>query len=241
MIGPREFVERAKRTESPVLRPAFLRGMGAIQWARRGHAVRRGVIERYLAGSAEPKLQIGAGPLGIDGWLNSDLIAGDVYLDLERPLPLPDRVFAYAFGEHVIEHIAEHRIAGLLSELHRILMPGGVLRLVTPDLRKLIALYEDRSDEISRADYGAWLGGLTGKTYDQPAQLLNDNLRLWGHRHIYDEDDLRARLLAAGFASVERVEPLVSVHGPLNDLERHGGEAWVNRAEALCVEATRGT
>ena len=239
MIGPREFVERAKRTESPVLRPAFLRGMGAGQWARRGHTVRRGVVERYLAGTAEPKLQIGAGPLGLDGWLNSDLIAGDVYLDLERPLPLPERTFAYAFGEHVIEHIAEPKVAGLLAELHRILAPGGVLRLVTPDLRKLIELYEDRSSEISRADYSAWLGGLTGKRYDQPAQLLNDNLRLWGHRHIYDEDDLRARLLAAGFASVERVEPLASAHPPLTDLERHGGAAWVNRAEALCVEATR--
>jgi predicted SAM-dependent methyltransferase len=222
-----------------VLRPAFLRGMGALQWARRGHVVRRGAIERYLTDAREPKLQIGAGPLGIDGWLNSDLIAGDVYLDLERPLPLPDRSFAYAFGEHVIEHIAEHRVDGLLSELHRILRPGGVLRLVTPDLRKLIELYEDRSDQISRADYGAWLGGLTGKRYDQPAQLLNDNLRLWGHRHIYDEQELAARLRAAGFAAVERVEPLVSAHGPLNDLERHGGEAWVNRAEALCVEATR--
>jgi predicted SAM-dependent methyltransferase len=239
VIAPREFVERAKRTESPVLRPAFLRGMGAVQWARRGHAVRRAVIERYLAGSEEPKLQIGAGPLGIDGWLNSDLIAGDVYLDLERPLPLPDRSFAYAFGEHVIEHIAEHRVARLLAELHRVLRPGGVLRLVTPDLRKLIALYEDRSDVVSRAEYGAWLSGVTGKRYDQPAQMLNDNLRLWGHRYIYDFDDLRARLLTAGFASVQRVEPLASAHGPLNGLERHGGAAWVNRAEGLCVEATR--
>jgi predicted SAM-dependent methyltransferase len=221
-----------------VLRLLFLRGVGAGQMLVRGHRVRRRSVEHYLATEPEPKLQIGAGPLALPGWLNSDLISGDVYLDLERRLPLPDGAFTYVFGEHVIEHIAEPRVDLLLSELRRVLRPGGVLRLTTPDLGRVIALYEDRNPVISREEYARWLSTRTGKTYDQPAQLLNDQMRLWGHRHLFDEPELTARLRAAGFSAVERVEPLESTHASLRGLERHGGEVWVNQAEAMCLEAT---
>jgi 2-polyprenyl-3-methyl-5-hydroxy-6-metoxy-1,4-benzoquinol methylase len=63
--------------------------------------------------------------------LNSDLISGEIYLDLTRPLPLPDECFTYVFGEHVIEHIPEGVAVALLGELHRVLRPGGVLAAST--------------------------------------------------------------------------------------------------------------
>ena len=240
LAAPRRLVTKAKRTEDPVLRLLLLRAAGAAHYARRGHRIRRATVERYLAESEEPKLHFGAGPISLDGWLNCDLITGDVHVDLERPLPLPSGAFACAFGEHVIEHLDERAIPGLLRELHRVLRPGGVLRLTTPDLRKLIALYEDRNPEIGLERYSAWLSAQTGKDSTQPAQVFNDYMRLWGHRHVFDEPELKARLRAAGFESVERREPLASPHPALRGLERHGGEEWVNRAEAMTLEATRG-
>ena len=239
MEAPRRVIARAKRTEDPATRLFLLRATGTAHALRRGHRVRRAAVEEYLARAEEPKLHFGAGPVALDGWLNSDLISGDIHLDLERPLPLPSGVFAYAFGEHVIEHISERAVDGLLRELHRVLRPGGVLRLTTPDLRKIIALYEDRNPEISFERYSAWLAPQIGKDTRQPAQVFNDYMRLWGHRHIFDEPELTARLAAAGFAQVERREPLESPHPPLRGLERHGGEPWVNRAEAMTLEATR--
>lgn len=229
---------RLKRTEDPVLRQALLRGRGLVHYAARGHAVRRRAVDGYLAASDEPKLHIGAGPYRLDGWLDTDLIAGDAYLDLTRPLPFADGTFAFAFGEHVIEHLSEAAGTALVGELRRVLRPGGVVRLTTPDLRKLLAIYEDRNPVISRADYARFLDEQTGKRHVRPCQVLNDYLRLWGHQWIYDEEDLAARLLDAGFARVERVEPGASEHPPLRDLERHGGAAWVNQAEAMCLEAT---
>jgi predicted SAM-dependent methyltransferase len=175
----------------------------------------------------------------LDGWLNSDLISGDLYLDLERPLPLPDASFAYVFGEHVIEHLPDRAGERLLAEIHRVLRPGGVLRLTTPDLRKIIALYEDRNPVIGRDEYAEFLTRETGRPHDRACQLFNDYMRLWGHRWIYDEEDLSARLLGAGFARVERHETGESPHGPLRGLERHGGADWVNKAEAMCLEAVR--
>ena len=233
-------VTRLKRTESPTLRYALLRARGAAHYAARGHAVRRATVRRYLATTDEPKLQIGTGPLSLPGWLNSDLIMADIYLDVSRPLPLPDATFAYAFGEHLIEHIPEQTGLELLRELHRVLRPGGVLRLTTPDLRKIIAIYEDRNPVVTQADYARFLDSETGKRHERGCQILNDYLRLWGHRYVYDEEDLTAKLHEAGFAEVARHETGESPHEALRGLERHGGADWVNRAEAMCLEATKG-
>lgn len=233
-------ITRLKRTESPILRDLLLRARGSAHWAAKGHLVRKRIVREYLASTDEPRLQIGTGPLSLPGWLNSDLISADVYLDVTRPLPLPDASFAYAFGEHLIEHVPEATGARLLRELHRVLRPGGVLRLTTPDLRKLVALYEDRNPVISREDYARFLDSETGKVHERGAQIFNDYLRLWGHRYVYDEEDLTAKLLAAGFVEVVREETGESRHEALRGLERHGGADWVNRAEAMCLEATRG-
>lgn len=233
-------IERLKRTEDPLGRTVLLRLRGVAHLAGRGHVRRRRTVRRYLVDEPLPRLQIGSGELGHQGWLNSDLIAGDIHIDLGRRLPLPDRAFAFVFGEHVIEHLSESAGVTLLSELHRILRPGGVVRLTTPDLRKVIAIYEDRNPVVSLADYARYLDETTGKRHDRGCQVINDFFRLWGHRHLYDEEDLAAKLRHAGFVEVTRQEPGASHHDALRALERHGGgEAWINRAEAMCMEAVR--
>lgn len=232
-------IGRLKRTESPLLRSALLRTAASARYVTHGHVVRAGRVRRYLTATAEPALQVGAGPMRLPGWLNSDLISGDIQLDAARRLPLPDDSFAYAFGEHVIEHMPARVGERMMSELFRVLRPGGVLRLTTPDLRKVIAIYEDQNREISQDEYKRYLGGLTGKRYEHSCEVFNDFLRLWGHSYVYDEEDLTARLIGAGFAEVVRVEPGESVHERLRGVERHGTEPWVNRAEAMCLEATK--
>jgi predicted SAM-dependent methyltransferase len=229
---------RLKRTENPAARYALLRARATLHYAARGHVVRRWIVRRYLKSTEVARLHIGAGRIMLPGWLNSDLISGEIYLDLGRKLPLPSSSFAYVFGEHVIEHLSERTGAALLSEVRRILLPGGVLRLTTPDLRKILALYEDRNPAVQLQTYARFLGGLTGRAYERPCQVLNDYLRLWGHRYVYDEEDLSAKLVGAGFVSVTRREPAESDHGQLRGLESHGGAEWVNRAEAMCLEAT---
>jgi predicted SAM-dependent methyltransferase len=143
--------------------------------------VRARIIRSYLRVCDEPRLQIKSGPVSLDGWLDSDLISGDIYLDLTRKLPLPDRSIRDAFGEHVIDHVTEREAEHLLGELHRVLEPGGILRLTTPELTKIIAIYEDRNPVVDRADFARFLDQETGKQHLQPCQILNDYMRLRVH------------------------------------------------------------
>jgi predicted SAM-dependent methyltransferase len=232
-------VQGLKQVENPAGRALLLRMRALPHAVSRGHVVREVLLRRYLVSSEVPCLQIGSGGRAKTGWLNSDLIAGDIYLDLSRLLPIPDGSFAYVFGEHVIEHLSERAGYRLLDQLHRILRPGGVLRLTTPDLRKCISLYEDRNAVVSHAEYARYLDAVTGKRHERACQVFNDLMHRWGHRYIYDEEDLRAKLIAAGFREVTRREPGQSPHEALRGLESHAGADWVNQAEAMCLEAAR--
>ena len=59
---------------------------------------------------------------------------------------MPSGRFDAAVCHQVLEHIP--RPAAALGELHRVLKPGGVLRLALPDLDRGIAAYQN-----GQADY----------------------------------------------------------------------------------------
>jgi predicted SAM-dependent methyltransferase len=208
-------------------------------YATNGHLPRAVKIRRYLESTDQPRLQLGSGPNSLTGWLNSDVVHGDVFLNVSRRFPLKDSCLSYVYSEHMIEHIPEDDGLHVLREAHRVLRPGGVVRITTPDLQKLIAIYEDRNPVISRDDYRQFLDELLpGKRHPRACQILNTYMRAWGHRYVYDEDDLAAKLTEVGFSDVVRVEPGESEHELLRGLESHE-PPWANAAEAMCLEATR--
>lgn len=216
--------------------PVSLR-LRAPHYLLRGHLVRAARIERYVRSSDEPRLQLGSGPHSLPGWLDSDLRSGEIYLDISRPFPVRDASLTYIYAEHVIEHVPEPVGVRMLREAARVLQPGGVLRITTPDLHKILAIYEDRNPVIGLQDYARFLDTVTaGKRHVRACQMLNSFMREWGHEYIYDEEDLTAKLLEGGFARVDRREPGESPHATLRGLERHGPE-WENAAEAMCLEA----
>jgi SAM-dependent methyltransferase len=61
--------------------------------------------------------------------------------DLAKPLPFEDNSVSVVYGAHVLEHLYLIDAQRLLSECKRVLRPGGVIRLVVPDLRSMAAGY----------------------------------------------------------------------------------------------------
>lgn len=64
------------------------------------------------------------------------------YLDLTKKLPYADNSIEAIFSSHVFEHLFIDEVERLVGECNRVLKPGGVVRVVVPDLEKIVKLYD---------------------------------------------------------------------------------------------------
>jgi predicted SAM-dependent methyltransferase len=158
------------------------------------------------------KIHLGCGTNILPGWINIDLTgpAEVVKWDLTRPLNMPDESVDFIFNEHFIEHITRNEALSLLADCKRMLKRGGILRISTPNLRKLISEYvSGRTNEWSDVNW----------TPSTPCQLMNEGMRSWGHQFVYDIEEFEALLTIAGFAKIVHVPWRQSQHPPLRNLE----------------------
>lgn len=169
-----------------------------------------GRARRALADAT--KVHLGCGTNLLPGWANLDMGGppGVIRVDLSRSLPFSDRSVDLVFSEHFIEHVPRERGVQVLHECARILRPGGVLRISTPDLRTLV-------EEYLAGRTGEWAAD--GWAPDSPCRLVNEGMRLWGHRFVWDETELAEALTGAGFSGVSRVGWRESRHPELCGLE----------------------
>ena len=203
-------------------------------------------IGDYVKRTGDRKLQIGTGSNLLDGWLNSTLYPfapGTVYLDASQPFPIPTGSFDYIFSEHVIEHLEFEQAEAMLREGFRILKTGGRLRLATPDLAKIIALYATPEADAQSA-YIRWIMDTFRPQIGEynPAHAINQSFHGWRHRFIYDKPTFRNALEAAGFVRIERLEPGQSADVNLRGIEQHGqyvGNDAAMRYETMVFEAVK--
>lgn len=96
------------------------------------------------AGTEVRRLNWGCGDRGEPGWTNSDFKDGpdiDITADIRDGLPVDDGTFDYVVSVHALPMISLPDVVPVLSEIRRVLRPGGVLRLCLPDLDRAIAAY----------------------------------------------------------------------------------------------------
>jgi predicted SAM-dependent methyltransferase len=176
------------------------------------------------------KINLGCGPLPAAGWLNIDGVSpeADVVSMLDRPLDLPDGCAAVVFTEHVLEHVEYPDGARtILSEAHRLLRPGGVLRVIVPDAERAIRAYAAGDEALLHQ---------LAPSEATPIEVVNKIFREYGfHRFAWDYALLAKEIAAAGFTSVRRAafrdsaDPAANID--FDDAERI--------AQSLYVEAIR--
>jgi predicted SAM-dependent methyltransferase len=228
-----------------LLASLFARDAGAAGAARAQAATHR-AIEAYVASHPVRKLHLGAGPGSPPGWLSTDVtpLSDEVVrLDATEAFPIPDDAFDYVFSEHMIEHMPWRSGLAMLKECNRILKPGGTIRVATPDLAVLLALYRGQGDPAGER-YVRWI---VDRCLPEPraykaAFVINNAFRSWGHQFLYDAELLEMALREAGFTGMRRCAYGASDDANLRGIESHGhniGDPEIAAFETMVFEADR--
>ncbi|WP_084592508.1 class I SAM-dependent methyltransferase [Pseudohaliea rubra] len=109
---------------------------------------------------AATNINLGCGPVFVDSpdWINLDFTPATPRVrraNLLARLPLPSDEARLVYASHFLEHIPKSEIDAFLRECHRVLQPGGVLRLVLPDLQEMATsyLHYREAGDHERADF----------------------------------------------------------------------------------------
>ncbi|MFI2610472.1 class I SAM-dependent methyltransferase [Kitasatospora sp. NPDC018619] len=157
-------------------------------------------------------------------------------LDIAEPLPLADASVDWVYAEHLIEHVTLPVAVGWLREVRRVLRPGGVLRLTTPDLARYLAGYTNDDGFLAKHRRRLTTLGFGPPMPARPAFLVNQIFRYFGHQWIYDLDELRHVLTRAGF-DPDRIRPCAYRQGARPDVADL--DTAFRTDESIYVEADR--
>jgi SAM-dependent methyltransferase len=138
------------------------------------------------------------------------------YLDITRPLPFANASVAAVFSSHVFEHLFMDEVYPLVLEIHRVLAPGGICRVVVPDLEKIVAAFDPNSPDQFIQDI-----------YEVSKREAVKN----SHHCGFTKASLVKIFKAAGFS---KAEPLTYQVGACPDVK-----ALDNRPESIFFEGTK--
>jgi len=204
---------------------------------------RRRIVQNYVATHPVRKLQLGSGLKLLDGWLNTDcslVFKSPCFLDVTREFPIDDAQFDFVFTEHLIEHLTFKEGQNLLRESFRVLKPGGKIRVACPDLMKVIGLYTapktDAREQYIKHCVDSSLAdiGVYGECF-----VINNAVRNWGHKFLYDEPTMRLAMERVGFKDAVRCDVCVSTDPALQKLESFGPGYEAKVYETIVMEARK--
>jgi len=157
-----------------------------------------GTINHHQDTPEERYVHLDASPRPIyDADLNM-MMAPDVVADLSDELPMfADEAFDEIRCHHVLEHMIYNKSRIAVAAMFRVLKPGGILDVETPDMSRIAKAWVEGS--ATHAELQQWIYGedLEGE-FD-------------GHRQALSEMGLKDILLEAGFEIVEQPETGLAV------------------------------
>jgi len=154
----------------------------------------------------ETKINMGSFTVTFPGWINCD-IRGDIkeaveakghifeHCDVTKPVRWKNDSVSIITAHHLIEHLSREEGAFFLGECCRILKPGGVIRLSTPDIDKFIVHYKANDFKEKYAEEFE-----VGNAEDDVDAFFR--LAFMGHKTIYNYPSLRIKMEKAGLTNV---------------------------------------
>ena len=173
------------------------------------------------------KLNLGCADTVVPGWINVDYAIGariarlpvlgflvrrtrlfnldwssDIFIhDLSKVFPWSNESVKYIYCSHTFEHFSREHGRRLLSECYRVLKPGGIVRIVVPDLAYQVRRY--LSNELPAEKFVEELGVLYGLGGSPLKKALSPFLQ-FPHKCMYDNHALQRVVRSAGFEVAAR-------------------------------------
>lgn len=136
------------------------------------------------------KLHIGCGRRRLEGYVHID---GADFPHIDHhdvtKLPFEDNSVDECYSAHLIAYFDRIEVQELLDEWYRVLKPGGVMRIATPDFRAIVGLYLEGTDLFN------FSGLLFGKMKMRESSIY--------HKQTYDFDTLKFMLELLKFKNVQ--------------------------------------
>jgi predicted SAM-dependent methyltransferase len=168
------------------------------------------------------QLHLGCGHLVVEGWINVDYAVGArfarmpffralnrkfrwfdrdwddrIFLhNLTKPFPWADGTVACVYSSHTLEHLSREEGLRFLQECHRVLRPGGLIRIVVPDLAFWISEYTGA--RLPADEFVERIGVLYGQSRHPLKTRLLPFIQ-FPHKCLYDETALLRVLRTTGF------------------------------------------
>jgi predicted SAM-dependent methyltransferase len=181
-------------------------------------------------------LHLGCGPIHLPRpWVNVDIEEShrpDVCLDYltmsERPDIFRPGSVDFILSVHSIEHLSPYPdgVVRFFREAMAVMRPGGVIRVVVPDLMKAARKYV-AGESLKDIYDGPFHYGR-----DCPAERFVYFCRAWQHTIVFDEPLLSGLMADAGFANVRRMPFGISDVPALCGVDRF-------ESESMSIEGTR--
>ncbi|WP_347988733.1 methyltransferase domain-containing protein [Methylomonas sp. AM2-LC] len=200
------------------------------------------------------KFHLGCGTIFIKGYLNigwwthlgEDALyanpngVADTYLynhDLVKGIPAADNSLEVVYHSHLLEHLSNLEGIDFIAACYRVLQPGGLLRILVPDLELWAKNYINGNqfffDEYRRL-------GLENNSdlYPTNGAVFMGMLHNHGHKMGYDFDTLKSVLQQAGF---ERIRRTMVQDSDLPDIVEVEPYFPLKALESLCIECYKPT
>lgn len=149
-----------------------------------------------------PFLNVGCGLFPLDGFVNLDwhwCPGVDVCWDLRKPYPFPGDRFEGIYCEHCIDGLPREWFVPNLREMHRVLKPGGTLRISFCDSELYVDAYVRWRADRTPTPFMQERGHRTGM------QALDWIYHHVTHQTLVDFETLELHLREAGFRDIRRV------------------------------------
>jgi predicted SAM-dependent methyltransferase len=154
-----------------------------------------------------------------------------VYMNLNKRWPHKNDSVDIVYASHLFEHLTFGSAELFLNESERCLKPGGVIRIVVPDLYKICKKYIDTYEKTGEPDptqFIMWAINMHREgQYGSNISWLKKFVLEWQgyphqHKYMYDEKSLSKKMQDHGFINIRSLSYGQSEYiSEIKDVEGH--------------------